>query len=41
MYDIVPEYSMKAMYLHDNKNVFIVIVIVIVNHVGNKVKLCE
>ena len=30
MYDIVPEYFMEIMYLHDNKNFFIVIVIVIV-----------
>ena len=30
MYDIVPEYSMEIMYLHDNKTFFIVIVIVIV-----------
>ena len=29
MYDIVPKYSMEIMYLHDNKNFFIVIVIVI------------
>ena len=29
MYDIVPEYSMEIMYLPDNKNFFIVIVIVI------------
>ena len=30
MYDIVPEYSTEIMYLPDNKNFFIVIVIVIV-----------
>ena len=30
MYDIVPRYSMEMMYLHDNKNFFIVIVIFIV-----------